>query len=79
MPPPEIGWLIAIGALDASANVLYAFAATHGLMSLVSVVGSLYPVTTVLLAQAVLREHVSMHQRIGVALAIAGVALIALA
>jgi drug/metabolite transporter (DMT)-like permease len=77
MPPVEVGWIILIGLLDAGANVLYAFATTHGLLSLVSVVGSLYPVTTVMLAQAVLREHVSDHQRVGIALALAGVALIA--
>jgi drug/metabolite transporter (DMT)-like permease len=77
MPPAELGWIVVLGVLDAGANVLYAFATTQGLMSLVSVVGSLYPVTTVMLAQALLREHVSVPQRLGIALAIVGVALIA--
>ncbi|MGZ4399013.1 MAG: EamA family transporter, partial [Gaiellaceae bacterium] len=77
MPPLELGWIVLLGVLDAGANVLYALATTRGLMSLVSVVGSLYPVTTVMLAQALLREHVSTHQRLGIAFAIAGVALIA--
>ncbi|MGZ4387604.1 MAG: EamA family transporter [Gaiellaceae bacterium] len=77
LPPIEAGWIVLLGVLDAGANVVYALAAARGLMSLVSVVGSLYPVTTVMLAQALLREHVSTHQRLGIALAIAGVALIA--
>jgi drug/metabolite transporter (DMT)-like permease len=41
--------LILIGALDLSANALYALASTEGLLSVVGVLGSLYPVTTVLL------------------------------
>lgn len=42
-----------MGVLDAGANALFAVALTEGLASTVSVIGSLYPVTTVLLAALV--------------------------
>jgi drug/metabolite transporter (DMT)-like permease len=69
--------LAAIGALDILANDLFAFATRHGLLSLVSVSASLYPVATVLLARFVLGERLARIQQIGVAIAMAGVALIA--
>ena len=65
------------GLLDVSANALYVVAAREGLLSLVSVLSSLYPAATVLLARVVLREHVTARQRLGLGLALAGVALIA--
>jgi drug/metabolite transporter (DMT)-like permease len=71
--------LAAIGALDIGANVMFATALTVGMAGLVSVLGSLYPLATVILARAVLRENVSAHQRTGVAAALAGVALVSLA
>jgi drug/metabolite transporter (DMT)-like permease len=46
---------------------------------LVSVLGSLYPLATVILARAVLREQVSGTQRTGVAAALAGIALVSFA
>ena len=74
---PVLPALIVIGVLDATANGLFAVATTEGLLSLVSVAGSLYPVVTVLLARAVLGERLSRLQQSGVGLAIAGVVLIA--
>jgi drug/metabolite transporter (DMT)-like permease len=79
IPRGNLHWLILIGVLDTGANALFALATTHGLLSLVSVLSSLYPLTTVLLAQALLREHVSRHQRFGIVFALAGVALISAA
>jgi uncharacterized membrane protein len=58
---------------------MFATALTVGMAGLVSVLGSLYPLATVLLARAVLREDVSAHQRTGVAAALAGIALVSLA
>ena len=46
-------------------------------MSIVSVVGSLYPIATVMLARAVLHERVRTVQAAGVVAALTGVALIA--
>ena len=69
--------LALVGVCDVLANVAFALATTKGLVSLVSVAASLYPVMTVLLARAFLREHVHRTQEIGVAAALSGVVLIA--
>jgi uncharacterized membrane protein len=76
IPPRNLHWLVLIGLLDSGANTLYALATDHGLLSLISPLASLYPLTTVLLAQALLHEHVSRHQKLGIAAALAGVVLI---
>jgi drug/metabolite transporter (DMT)-like permease len=65
--------LLLIGALDFAATGLFALATQEGLLSVVSVVGSLYPAVTVVLARLVLAERVSRGQGIGVALTLAGV------
>jgi drug/metabolite transporter (DMT)-like permease len=67
----------AVGLADVSANALFAVASTHGLLALVSVLGSLYPIVTVLLAHVLLGERLTRAQRAGVALALGGVAVIA--
>jgi drug/metabolite transporter (DMT)-like permease len=69
--------MIGIGLLDNLANVTFAFASQTGLLTLIAVLGSLYPVATVLLAWTVLRERLNRWQWTGVALAFAGVGLIA--
>jgi len=69
--------LIALGALDLSANVLYAHATQETLLSVAAVLASLHPVVTILLARLVLDERLRRVQQLGVALAIAGVCLIA--
>ena len=65
-------------ALDVSANVLFLFAVHQGMVSLVAVLTSLTPVSTVLLAQVVLRERISLVQVIGLGTAAVAVTLIAL-
>lgn len=67
----------AMGVLDLAANGLYALATRHGLLSVVSVAASLYPLATVLLARALLGERVRRVQEVGIAAALAGVVLIA--
>jgi drug/metabolite transporter (DMT)-like permease len=74
---PDALALVAAGTLDVSATGLYGLANTKGALSIVSVVGSLYPVTTVLLARAVLGERIRAVQTAGILAALAGVALIA--
>ncbi len=64
------------GACDASANMCFLLAARHGLLSLASVLTSLYPATTVILAVWLLREHTSPLQRVGLALAGGSIVLI---
>jgi drug/metabolite transporter (DMT)-like permease len=68
--------LAAVGLLDLGANGLYALATTHGLLSVVSVLGSLYPAVTVVLARFVLAERIARVQEVGVVLALAGVVAI---
>jgi drug/metabolite transporter (DMT)-like permease len=75
---PDLLVLCAAGAGDLLATALYGVANTHGALSIVSVVGSLYPIATVLLARAVLDERVRAVQAAGVVAALTGVALIAL-
>jgi drug/metabolite transporter (DMT)-like permease len=76
---PAVAPLAGIGALDTGANVMFAAALTVGTAGIVSVLGSLYPLATVILARAVLREHVSGQQRTGVLAALAGIALVSFA
>lgn len=76
--PRGTRWLVVgAGVLDVSANAFYVVAAREGLISLVSVLSSLYPAATVLLARIVLRERVTSRQRAGLGLALVGVGLIA--
>jgi drug/metabolite transporter (DMT)-like permease len=64
----------AIGLCDVSANALFALASGHGLLAIVSVLGSMFPVMTVVLAHVLLGERLTATQLVGVAVALAGVA-----
>ena len=75
--PRLLALLGGIGLLDLGANACYAVATTHGLLSVTAVVGSLYPLVTVLLARLVLGERVRRVQELGIAAALLGVVLIA--
>lgn len=75
--PAAIGLIALIGLGDVAANGCFAAASTHGLISVVSVLASLYPVVTVLLARAFLGERVRRDQEAGIVAALVGVALIA--
>jgi drug/metabolite transporter (DMT)-like permease len=75
------GWklvlVLGVGLGDMLGNALYAGASHQGgLVSLTSVLASLYPIVTVLLAAVVLRERVAFLQRLGVVLTLGGVVLI---
>lgn len=67
-----------VGLLDVAAVALYVYATGEGLLSLVAVLTSMYPAMTVLLARIVLKERFARSQMVGLALAAAGVTLIAL-
>ena len=69
--PPDPG--------DTGANLLFAYAATTGSLAVVGVLGSLYPVATVVLARWLLGERLSGGQNAGVVLALTGVGLLAAA
>jgi drug/metabolite transporter (DMT)-like permease len=66
-----------LGLLDVTANGLFVLASARGYLSIVSVLGSLYPIMTVVAAYLLLGERISRVQRAGVALALAGVAVVA--
>jgi drug/metabolite transporter (DMT)-like permease len=70
------GLIAAAGVFDTGANLLYGAAGQRGLISVVSVLASLYPVVLVVLARVVLAERIARAQLAGVAVALAGVALI---
>jgi drug/metabolite transporter (DMT)-like permease len=74
----DVPSLFAVGVLDVSADVFFAFATTIGLLSIVSILSSLYPVATVILARIVLRERMARLQQLGIVLALAGVLLISI-
>lgn len=74
--PGSVAVLLLVGALDMCANALFAAASTRGLVGVVSVLASLYPVVVVVLARIVLHERIARSQQAGVLLALAGVALI---
>jgi drug/metabolite transporter (DMT)-like permease len=76
--PGRVHWpaLALVGLCDVGANMLFSLATTRGYLSIVSVMSALYPVVTVALAAILLHERVSATQRLGVAAALAGAALI---
>jgi drug/metabolite transporter (DMT)-like permease len=66
------------GVLDVGANAIYVLALQIGLLSVVSVLGSLYPAATVLLARFVLAERLRPMQKVGMVTAIVAAGLLAL-
>lgn len=71
--------MLGIGVLDLAAVGLFAVASTQGLISVVSTLGSLYPVATAVLARLLLKERLTRGQLAGVTVAMAGVVAISAA
>lgn len=76
VPRAALAPAIACGGLDMVANALYLVAVREGQLSLVATLASLYPASTVLLARLVLGERLGPWQQVGVASAVAAIALI---
>jgi drug/metabolite transporter (DMT)-like permease len=74
----EMPALLLIGCGDLTANLLFAVASSRGEVSVASVLGSLYPVMTIVLARVVIGERLRRVQLAGAALAVLGAAVIAL-
>lgn len=76
----RLSLLIAVtaGVFDMGANVLYLVAVRGGMMSIVAVVASLYPASTVALAFVVDKERIGRWQTIGLVVAAAALVLVSL-
>ena len=70
------GAIVGAGVLDMTANLAILIAVHHGMLSLVAVLGSLYPASTVLLARYVLQERMARTQVIGLIVALAAIGAI---
>jgi drug/metabolite transporter (DMT)-like permease len=77
IPRPAVPLVLAAGAADMTANVLFLLAVRRGQLSIVGILSSLYPVSTVVLATLLLRERMSRLQLAGVGGCAVAVALIA--
>jgi drug/metabolite transporter (DMT)-like permease len=69
-------WALTSGILDSAANGFYLIAARHGLLSVVAVIASLYPVSTLVLATSLDKEKLHPAQWVGVGLALAALVLV---
>jgi drug/metabolite transporter (DMT)-like permease len=76
MPRKALALLCLAALLDLGGSLGYTLASRHGLLSVVSVLAALYPVTTVGLAMVVSRERIARLQLAGAFGALCGVALV---
>lgn len=71
-------WLVPMGILDTSAVLFANQGLSMGLTSIVSVTVSLFSVVTIILGFAIAKERITRVQQIGIAITLAGVALVSL-
>jgi drug/metabolite transporter (DMT)-like permease len=77
LPSRRAVWLILLtGILDAAGTVLFLLSSTLGRLDVATILSSLYPATTVILSSMILREKISLLQKIGVVLALGAIMLI---
>ncbi|MGE0599565.1 MAG: EamA family transporter [Dehalococcoidia bacterium] len=76
-PRGDVLRLASVGGIDISANAGYALATTRGNVAVASVLASLYPLQTLVLARTFTDERFTFIRIAGAALALAGVAAIA--
>lgn len=78
LPGRALPMVLLAGVGDMTANALYLLATQRGSLAVTGVLASLYPASTVLLAQLVLRERLARTQTAGLLAATAAVVLISL-
>ena len=76
LPREIVPKILVIGLLDVTGNAAFILAAQTGALAIATVLASLYPVTTVVLAIAILREHLTRSHVAGIALTAVSIALI---
>lgn len=72
----DVPTMIGIGTGDLGANALFGLATAYGAVSVAAVLGSLFPVMTLLLARVFLHERMRAIQLGGVFVAVVGVVLV---
>ncbi len=71
-------WIVSTAIFDTSGNLMFVLSTQSGRLDIASVLASLYPAGTILLAAGVLREKLTTRQIAGMGIAVAAVALITL-
>jgi drug/metabolite transporter (DMT)-like permease len=75
----DVPVLLLIGVLIVAADAMFAVASTEGLLSVVAVLSSLYPVVTMALARIYLQERLVRIQKLGVVGTLSGAVVISVA
>ena len=75
---PGLRLAIACGSLDATANVLVLIGLRGGDLSIIAVLVAMYPAGTIILAAVLLKERITPTQLLGLVMAIAAAAMLAL-
>jgi drug/metabolite transporter (DMT)-like permease len=77
VPRPVLPVVVAVGLVDLVGNGLYVLATQAGRLDVAAALSSLYPVTTVILAVAILHERVTRSHLVGIVMAAVAIVLIA--
>ncbi len=73
-----VGWAAATALLDTSGNLMFIAASRAGRLDVASVLASLYPASTILMAAWMLRERPTRRQGLGMIVAAVAVVMITL-